>query len=100
MYKFFFRVVKVYQEQDYVIAVSDRSDFDDYLDGETVELHTPTGKVFTAESSEVLYDQPGDHPMSLAFTDLQLADIPVGTEVWLNENRPVREPSKHYEALT
>jgi hypothetical protein len=98
MYKFFFRVAKVYQEQEYVIAVSDRSDFGDYVDGETIELHTPTGKVFNAESCEVLYDQLGDHSIALAFKDLQLTDIPVGTEVWLNESRPARQPSRHYEA--
>lgn len=97
MFKFFFKIVDTYEQHDYLIVIADTTDSGDYRNGEVVELHAPDGKCFTLKSHEVLFDPPNERPFCLGFQGLKKADIPVGSEVWLSEQRPERKPSRYYE---
>jgi hypothetical protein len=101
MFKKVFTVVDSYEQQNFLVLVADISEnslaSSDYRNGETVEFRLPDGSSFSAPSTEVLFDPPVDRPFCLAFKGLRKNDIPLGTQVWINEERPVRKPSRHYE---
>ena len=102
MFKLFITVIDSYVQRDYLVVVSDidenSSHCADYRDGETVELHLPDGSKFTAPSKRVLFDPPAERPFCMAFRGLRRNDVPLGTQIWISEERPARRPSRHYEA--
>lgn len=101
-YRYFFKVVDRYEIKGRLIVVSDIATAGDYRHGEVVELHRPDGSKVTAQSFEVISEYSHDRekkPLELFFTEIKLEDIPQGTEVWLKTERPVRKPSRHYEAV-
>ncbi|MFA7338209.1 MAG: hypothetical protein WC028_15590 [Candidatus Obscuribacterales bacterium] len=99
-FKYFFKVVDHYVIEGRLVAVSDITDPGDYKPGEMVELHRPDGSILTAQSFAVLFEEPAEKPFAMFFTNLTANDIPLGTEIWLTKERPVRTPSTHYERVS
>lgn len=99
-FKYFLKVVDLYAIEGRLVAVSDITDPGDYKPGEVVELHRPDGSISTAQSFAVLFEEPAEKPFAMFFTNLTPKDIPLGTEIWLTKERPVRKPSRHYERVS
>lgn len=99
-FKYFFKVIDLYEVDGRLVAVSDITNPGDYKPGEIVELHRPDGIILTVQSFSVLFEEPEGKPFAMFFTKLLPDDIPLGTEIWLSKTRPVRRPSRHFEPVS
>lgn len=92
-----------------VQVISDITDLDlGYRGGDLVELRTPHGSAFQAVSSLVRYsldpvfavsNPEYSPPVSLWFSDLSQADIPIGTAIWMLVDHPVALKGRRFEYI-
>lgn len=103
-YKPFCKVIETYMMNDYLILVTDKFDSGDYRTNEIIQLRRPgfepmnyqSGAVHFAKSIESLGHEI---EFCLGISGLKVEDVPIGSEVWLSAQRPVRPKSRKYEYI-
>lgn len=101
-FKLFFKVVETYEERGYLVLVSNRTDSGLARSRETIGLKCPGKPSTFCEASVVKFwrrDNSCEIPFCMAVKGFKAEDVPVGSEVWIQQSRPIQDGRKRFEYI-
>ncbi|MBP9091600.1 hypothetical protein KBI23_11255 [bacterium] len=99
-FKLFFKVVETYEAKGYLVLVSDRTDSGLARQRETIELRCAGKSSRRCQAGIVKFwrlDNSREIPLCLAVKGLKPEEVPIGSEVWIEESHPIQTGRRRFE---
>ena len=99
-FKLFFKVVETYEVKGFLVLVADRTDSGLARQRETIELKCPGKAAIQRQAGIVKFwrrDTYSEIPLCMAVKGLKPEEVPIGSEVWIEENHPIQTGRRRFE---